>query len=63
MWLYPLPGIISIFGWVYVLGTSQLKPLIFALAIFLVGSAAYFIRAWGRKEWPFRNRRWFEKNA
>jgi amino acid transporter len=53
MWFYPLPGIISLLGWLYVLGTTARKSLIFALAVFAVGSAAYFIRSRMRREWPF----------
>jgi amino acid transporter len=53
MWLYPVPGIISLFGWLYVLATAERKSLVFALAVFAVGSAAYFIRARVRREWPF----------
>jgi amino acid transporter len=53
MWFYPLPGIISVLGWLYVLGTSARKPLMFAAAIFLVGTAAYLVRARLRREWPF----------
>jgi len=55
MWFYPLPGIISLLGWLYVLGTAARKSLLFALAIFVVGSAAYFIRSGMRHEWPFRS--------
>jgi len=43
MWLYPLPGIISIFGWIYILGTSGRRPLMFAAAVFLLGSATYVV--------------------
>ena len=53
MWFYPLPGIISLIGWLYVLGTAARKSLIFAFAVFAVGSAAYFIRSRMRREWPF----------
>jgi amino acid transporter len=53
MWFYPLPGIISIGGWVFVLGTAARKSLLFAVGVFLVGSVAYFIRARARGEWPF----------
>jgi amino acid transporter len=53
MWFYPVPGIISLFGWLYVLATAERKSLFFALAVFAVGSAAYFIRARMRREWPF----------
>ena len=44
MWLYPLPGIISILGWIYILGSSARRSLIFAVAVFVLGSAAYFLR-------------------
>jgi basic amino acid/polyamine antiporter, APA family len=53
MWFYPIPGIISLGGWLYVLATSERKPLLFAFAVLVVGSAAYFIRARVRGEWPF----------
>lgn len=53
MWLYPIPGMISVLGWLYVLRTAGHGPLIFAVAIFLVGTVAYLIRARLRNEWPF----------
>jgi len=53
MWFYPVPGIISLFGWLYVLATAERKSLFFAFAVLAVGSAAYFIRARMRREWPF----------
>jgi basic amino acid/polyamine antiporter, APA family len=53
MWLYPVPGIISILGWLYILGTSAFRSLIFAASVFLIGSAAFFIMAKMRREWPF----------
>jgi APA family basic amino acid/polyamine antiporter len=56
MWFYPIPGIISLLGWVFVLSTVAARALLFALAVFLAGSAAYGIRARRRGEWPFQNR-------
>ncbi|HEV2178268.1 MAG TPA: APC family permease [Terriglobia bacterium] len=53
MWLYPVPGIISIFGWLYVLATAARGSLMFAVAVFLLGTAAYMVRAKMRLEWPF----------
>lgn len=55
MWLYPLPGIISILGWLYILGTSSKSALVFAVVVCLLGSATFFIRARLRCEWPFHN--------
>lgn len=56
MWFYPVPGIISVGGWIYVLGTAARGPLIFAFAVLVVGTAAYMIRARMRREWPFIRR-------
>jgi len=53
MWFYPLPGIISLCGWVYVLATAPPRSLVFALAVFTVGTALYMARARTRREWPF----------
>jgi amino acid transporter len=57
MWFYPIPGIISVFGWLYVLGTAARRSLIFAFAVLGVGTVAYLIRARMRKEWPFEDGR------
>ena len=54
MWFYPLPGIISLGGWVYVLVTAAGRSLLFALGVFTVGTATYMARARVRGEWPFQ---------
>jgi APA family basic amino acid/polyamine antiporter len=53
MWLYPLPGLAIIFGWLYILGTATPRSLVLAVAVFVVGGAAFFVRARLRREWPF----------
>ena len=54
MWFYPLPGLISSGGWIYVLATAERQSLTFAFGVFAVGTAAYMIRAGVRGEWPFQ---------
>jgi len=54
MWFYPLPGLISSGGWIYVLSTAERKSLTFAFGVFAVGTAAYMIRARMKGEWPFQ---------
>lgn len=56
MWLYPLPGIVSLGGWVYVLATAAARSLFFAFGVLAVGTAAYMARARVRGEWPFQVR-------
>jgi amino acid transporter len=53
MWFYPLPGIISILGWLYILATSVRRSLLFAALVFALGTVTYLVRARIRREWPF----------
>ena len=53
MWFYPLPGMVSILGWLYILATSARSALVFAAAVFVLGTATYLVRARRRREWPF----------
>jgi amino acid transporter len=57
MWLYPIPALLSICGFVYVLFKRKAfeREISFALVILVVGLAIYFIRSWRRREWPFIN--------
>ncbi|HXF05823.1 MAG TPA: amino acid permease [Blastocatellia bacterium] len=53
MWLYPLPSLIALGGWLYILLSSGL-PFIFAgLTLLVVGIGAYLWLAHQQKEWPF----------
>ena len=54
MWLYPVPGIISLCGWIYVLVTTAGRSLVFAFIVLGVGTVAYMARARVRREWPFQ---------
>ncbi|MFB3921763.1 MAG: APC family permease [Terriglobia bacterium] len=56
MWLYPLPGIVIVLGWLYILGTSRPMSLLFALVVFALGSITFFARARLLREWPFAKR-------
>jgi APA family basic amino acid/polyamine antiporter len=53
MWFYPVPGLVSIAGWIYVLATAAPKSLLFAGGVLVLGSTAYFLRARSKREWPF----------
>ncbi|WP_422926847.1 APC family permease [Singulisphaera sp. PoT] len=47
MWLYPLPALISLAGWLYILATSEPRVLVYGLASLVLGAAMFAI--WGRK--------------
>jgi len=53
MWLYPLPGIIALAGWIYILGTNGVKFIFLGVGLMAIGIAAWLWQARRRAEWPF----------
>lgn len=53
MWFYPLPSLIALAGWLYILSTNERKIVLWGLVLLLLGIGAYFWRARARREWPF----------
>ncbi len=55
MWLYPLPALLAIAGFLFVLISRKdfLREIRYALVILVVGLAIYMVRSWKRHEWPF----------
>jgi amino acid transporter len=58
MWLYPLPALIAIAGFFYILFNREnaLKEVRYAAVIVIVGLAIYMTRSWRAREWPFGQR-------
>jgi APA family basic amino acid/polyamine antiporter len=59
MWLYPLPALIAIAGFLFILFNREnaLREVRYAVVILLVGIVIYMIRAWRGREWPFATAR------
>ena len=57
MWLYPVPAVLALAGFIYVLVSRKnfLKEVRYAAVLVVVGLVIYFIRARIRGEWPFAN--------
>jgi basic amino acid/polyamine antiporter, APA family len=55
MWLYPLPALLAIAGFGFILVERQnfLREIRYAVVILVIGLAIYLARSWCRKEWPF----------
>jgi basic amino acid/polyamine antiporter, APA family len=55
MWLYPLPALVAIAGFLFILfnRVNWQKEVRYAAVILIVGLAIYFVRAWRGREWPF----------
>jgi len=55
MWLFPLPALIAIVGFLFILIKRQnaLREIRYAAVILLLGLIVYLLRAWRSREWPF----------
>ena len=54
MWLYPVPALIALIGWIYVAATPDQRQYIGTTVVLLViGLVAFFLRARVLKSWPF----------
>ncbi len=55
MWLYPVPAIVALLGFIYVLfmRPNFQKEMRYAGVLVLLGLLVYFVRARMRGEWPF----------
>ncbi len=55
IWLYPLPPVLAIVGFMYILFSRPNfeRELFFALVVVLTGTVTYMLRAHHRGEWPF----------
>jgi len=53
VWLYPLPNLVALFGWVFLFATSGWQVISFGLGTLVLGVAVFF--AWARwtRRWPF----------
>ena len=56
MWLYPLPSLLALAGWIFVFATSDVRVILFGLGTLLLGVVVFM--AWSRhaRRWPFAAR-------
>ncbi|MEO6801826.1 MAG: APC family permease [Granulicella sp.] len=52
--LYPLPALIALAGWLYIVVTSKGVHILIGVAMAAAGTAIYLLQARGKQEWPFQ---------
>jgi amino acid transporter len=52
MYLYPLPVVIALAGWVFIVVSAQARYIIFGMCVLVAAVIAFLIRARSRSEWP-----------
>jgi amino acid transporter len=53
MWLYPVPSVIALIGWLYIYKSAGTKPILLSLAWLVAGGVAFLIWARTERTWPF----------
>jgi amino acid transporter len=53
IWLYPLPLLLALVGWIFVFGTTDPVILLFGLGVTVLGVAGFALWSWREKTWPF----------
>ncbi len=55
--LYPLPVLVALLGWIYILAESETKYIVGASVLTIGGAVAYLWRAKNNASWPFEAKR------
>src|SRR5688572_12189498 len=45
MWLFPLPALVALFGWIFLFSTSGVKTMLYAAGVVALGVVCFLIRA------------------
>jgi len=53
MWLYPIPAIVAMLGWIFVFATTQIEVIFFGVGVLALGFVAFLIWSWRKQSWPF----------
>lgn len=56
MWLYPLPCLLALAGWLFVLLTTDRKVIVFGLGFLIAGCVLFLLWSWQRRTWPWEER-------
>ncbi len=54
IWLYPLPSLVALAGWVFIFATSEVKIILFGLGTLAAGMLFFLIWSFATRRWPFR---------
>jgi len=52
--LFPLPALIALAGWTYIVATSGLRYIEIGVALMLLGIFAFLLRSYRVHQWPFK---------
>ncbi|HEX6470286.1 MAG TPA: APC family permease [Streptosporangiaceae bacterium] len=53
MWLYPLPSLVALAGWIYIYKSAGTQQIVLSLCWLAAGTVAYLVWARAEHTWPF----------
>ncbi len=53
MWLYPLPALVALLGWIFVFATTQYRVILFGVGVLVLGGVAFLLWSRTTRDWPF----------
>jgi amino acid transporter len=57
MWLYPLPSLVALLGWIFIFATTPPKVIAFGLGALVLGALCFLAWSWKGGTWPFAMQR------
>jgi basic amino acid/polyamine antiporter, APA family len=60
MWLYPLPALIALLGWIFVFVTTDTQVILFGLGVLFLGFLAFLVWSRSTRQKPFDSRQSIE---
>jgi basic amino acid/polyamine antiporter, APA family len=54
MWLYPVPALVALLGWIFVFATTQLRVILFGVAVLALGCLTFLVWSRSANGWPWR---------
>jgi len=53
MWLYPLPSIVALVGWIFIFATTEWPVILLGVGTLLLGAIFFLGWSWYTQRWPF----------
>ena len=53
VWLYPLPNLVALIGWMFVFATTDWYIILFGIGTLALGLMCFAIWSWHTDQWPF----------